>query len=164
LICSRRIRDWILKRLDEKDEENVNANQAGIARNSSPINKPRRYTEDSYDSTSYRISEEGIDTKSIVSKSPSSLLESDLEGVRTGTTLDSIIDSVTNPMNTRSSQSTSFKSAVRESEADDFDDGTKEIGPRSILIPNSRYSFRKSSKQSSSVGDFDQEKFVRFGE
>jgi hypothetical protein len=67
-------------------------------------------------------------------------------------------------MNTRSSQSTSIKSAVRESEVDDFDDGTKETGPRSILIPTSRYSFRKSTKQSSSVGDFDQEKFVRFGE
>jgi hypothetical protein len=149
------------RKLDEKDKENQ---PATVARNSSPGNKPRRYTEDSYDSTSYRISEEGIDTKSIVSKSPSSLLESDLEDVRTGTNLDSIIDSVTNPMNTRSSQSTSIKSAVRESEVDDFDDGTKETGPRSILIPTSRYSFRKSTKQSSSVGDFDQEKFVRFGE
>lgn len=125
---------------------------AGMLKNSLRPSSRRRNTDDSMEDSIG--SEDGMDLRvsrvSDLSLGPSS----------------SGVVSVTNPLSAGSHSSQSVRpstntgdSGSRASRKSQESDG----GPKGILVPKSRFSLKKN-ELSSSVGDLDQEKFVRFGE
>lgn len=146
---------------------------SGMLRNSNPVRSSanRRDTddsmEDSYglhreseDSGGIGIGNTGIDSLTQITRNSNRQSTKRLSDLTNSQQSSRTINSVQNPMTLSQSMG---GSSTRDSVASVDDDATKSSGPKSILIPKSRFSF-KQSQLGSSVGDLDHEKFVRFGE
>lgn len=142
-------RKYFLKQDPHQSTRDSASHLSGMMRNSNIVrpSSHRRNTDDSLEDSGNDSNQdyEGIVAKTIRTSGLSDLTTSNQS---TATAL----QSVQNPLLVPGSRG----SLAMENRRSD------ETGPKSILIPKSRFSFKK--EVSSSVGDLDQEKFVRFGE
>jgi hypothetical protein len=158
------------RKSSDRDNNGNGIRTSGMLKNSlsssSQVSRPsskRRGTDDSLESESMNGSEDGIDIR--ISRL-SDLTASRQSANAIGTTVNNPMTngSISNGSSTvtgekRSSIGTTITSGGLEHRKS-VESG--ENGPKSILVPKSRFSL-KQNDFSTSIGDLDQEKFVRFG-
>jgi uncharacterized membrane protein len=173
LMCGKKFRRSNAGLEPGAQNHNNHRSNGGLLQNSRPSSR-RRNTDDSMEDS--MGSDEGMDMRtsriSDLSCSPGSLTASSAGVVSITNNPLSVAGSSSHSASTLRGASAHTNSSVHNNSEHSYGNNShprksteSEDGrPKGILVPKSRFSFKQHGDISTSVGDLDQEKFVRFGE